>query len=210
MTSWSRVWYQLVNQQLRVHLNCEFLNIKHAKKNCAPTCIHTFLLQHETIIHFCAVQKYCISFLGVNIPCMVLDKKFQYIYRIYQKYTNRHAWVNITKTRLYNFDPLKSHFYIVKLGFTRVYIIFLLSALKYRLWILVRTASAVLTSIHNLRLEQKYEKYQVFLSEIFQFLEVKCLIYLNRRFFFCNDSVDTDQKPENTASDQCLHCMSLI
>ena len=35
---------------------------------------------------------------------------------------------NITKTYLYNFDPLKPHFYIVKLGFTRVYIIFLISA----------------------------------------------------------------------------------
>ena len=33
--------------------------------------------------------------------------------------------VNITKTRLYNFDPLKLHFYIVKLGFTSVYIFFL-------------------------------------------------------------------------------------
>ena len=32
------------------------------------------------------------------------------------------------KTYLYNFDPLKSHFYIVKLGFTGVYIIFLISA----------------------------------------------------------------------------------
>ena len=31
----------------------------------------------------------------------------------------------ITKTRLYNFDPIKPHFYIVKLGFTGVYIIFL-------------------------------------------------------------------------------------
>ena len=30
----------------------------------------------------------------------------------------------ITKTRLYNFDPLKPHFYIVKLGFTGVYIVF--------------------------------------------------------------------------------------
>ena len=28
----------------------------------------------------------------------------------------------ITKTRLYNCDPLKPHFYIVKLGFTGVYI----------------------------------------------------------------------------------------
>ena len=33
----------------------------------------------------------------------------------------------ITKTRLYNFDPIKPHFYIVKLGFTGVYIIFLIS-----------------------------------------------------------------------------------
>ena len=36
--------------------------------------------------------------------------------------------VAITKTCLYNFDPLKPHFYIVKLGFTRVYIIFVISA----------------------------------------------------------------------------------
>ena len=36
--------------------------------------------------------------------------------------------VSITKTYLYNFDPLKPHFYIVKLGFTGVYIIFLISA----------------------------------------------------------------------------------
>ena len=34
----------------------------------------------------------------------------------------------IMKTRLYNFDPLKPHCYIVKLGFTGVYIIFLISA----------------------------------------------------------------------------------
>ena len=47
----------------------------------------------------------------------------------------------ITKTCLYNFDPLKSHFYIVKLGFTRVYIIFLISAQQHRLWVPVRTAS---------------------------------------------------------------------
>ena len=34
----------------------------------------------------------------------------------------------ITKTCLYNIDPLKPHFYMVKLGFTGVYIIFLISA----------------------------------------------------------------------------------
>ena len=36
--------------------------------------------------------------------------------------------VFITKTHMYNFDPLKPHFYIVKLGFTGVYIIFHISA----------------------------------------------------------------------------------
>ena len=36
---------------------------------------------------------------------------------------------NITKTCLYNFDPLKPHFYIKKkMGFTGVYIIFRISA----------------------------------------------------------------------------------
>ena len=80
----------------------------------------------------------------------------------------------ITKTCLYKFDPLKPHFYVVKLGFTGVYIIFLISAQKHRLWVPVRTAS-----LHNLCFEQKYEKYQFFFSsENFQFLEVKFSIYL--------------------------------
>ena len=38
-------------------------------------------------------------------------------------------------------------------------------------------------STHNLCFEQKYEKYQIFLSENFQFLEVNFSIYLNRRVF---------------------------
>ena len=37
--------------------------------------------------------------------------------------------------------PLTPHFYIVKLGFTGVYIFFLIFALKHRLWVLVSTAS---------------------------------------------------------------------
>ena len=44
---------------------------------------------------------------------------------------NVRSWVALEITRktcLYNFDPLKLQFYIVKLGFTRVYIIFLISA----------------------------------------------------------------------------------
>ena len=41
-----------------------------------------------------------------------------YHYRMYPK-SQKHT---------YNFDPLKLHFYIVKLGFTGVYITFLISA----------------------------------------------------------------------------------
>ena len=40
----------------------------------------------------------------------------------------------LTKTCRYNFDPLKPHFYIVKLGFIGVYIIFVIFAQKHRLW----------------------------------------------------------------------------
>ena len=43
-------------------------------------------------------------------------------------------YFNITKTSLYNFDLLKPHFFMVELGFTGVYIIFLISAQKHRLW----------------------------------------------------------------------------
>ena len=87
---------------------------------------------------------------------------------------NTNARRPIMKTCLYNFDP----FYIVKLGFTEVYIIFLIFAQKHRLWVFV--TEAVLMSSHNLCFEQKYENYQNFLSENFLYLEVKFSIYLNR------------------------------
>ena len=80
----------------------------------------------------------------------------------------------ITKTCLYNSYPLKRHFYLVKLGFIGVYIIFLISS---------KNTEAVLTSTQNRCFEQKYEKYQNFLSENFHFLVVKCSVYLYRRVF---------------------------
>ena len=49
---------------------------------------------------------------------------------------------SITKTRLYNFDPLKPHVYIVKLGFTGIHIIFIIFAKKHRLCVLVGTTSS--------------------------------------------------------------------
>ena len=102
----------------------------------------------------------------------------------------------ITKTCLYNFYPVKPHFYIVKLGFTGVFIIFHISAQNidcgYSLEPRRRGGSndypqsmfceAVLTSTHNLCFEQKYEKYHFYLKS-FHFLVVKFSIYLKRRVF---------------------------
>ena len=64
-----------------------------------------------------------------------------------------------TKTYLYDFDPFKPHFYIVKVGFTGVYIIFFLFLLKnidcgYSLEPPHRGGS---NEYHNLYFEQKYE-----------------------------------------------------
>ena len=76
--------------------------------------------------------------------------------------------------------------------------IFLISAQKHKLWVLVRTACSneygeeVLASMYNLCFEQKYEKYQNFLSENFPFLVVKFSIYLNRRVFSMGFSIHSN------------------
>ena len=90
----------------------------------------------------------------------------------------------ITKICQYNFDPFKPHFYVVKLGFTGVYIIFLISAQKYKLWVLVRTASPrrfkriptiYILSINVKKLSFFCLKFSAFGGEF--------SIYLNRRVF---------------------------
>ena len=106
----------------------------------------------------------CLNVLQVRTICFSL-----HLYEI--KYIKLLAKICITKTYLYIFDPLKPHFCIVKLGFTGVYIIFLISAQKHRLSVkMVLTSThnlcfveAVLTSTHNLCFEQKHEK----ISDIF-------------------------------------------
>ena len=46
-----------------------------------------------------------------------------------------------------------------------------------------RLDEVVLTGTHNLCFDQKYGKYQKFLSENFHFFVVKFSVYLNRRVF---------------------------
>ena len=122
---------------------------------------------------------------------------------------------SITKTRLYNFDPLQPHFYIVKLGFAGVYIIFLISAQKHRLWVLVRTASARrfyrVPTIYVLSRNMK--NIRVFHLKIFQFLEGKFSTYLNRCVFVMLSSQEAkaytfaNSADHNERSNQGLHCL---
>ena len=117
------------------------------------------------------------------------------------------------ETCLYNFDPFKPDFYLVKVGFTGVCIIFLILlkiidcgySLEPPQW-------GGSNEYHNLCFEHwggsneypqsmilsKYMKKTDFLSENFQVLVVKFSIYLNRRVFVmwhpesCLDSVSVN------------------
>ena len=62
------------------------------------------------------------ALLGVHavLSAMLCTASYISVYDVIQQ--------NIMKTQLYNFDPIKPNFYTVKLGFTGVYIIFLISA----------------------------------------------------------------------------------
>ena len=99
-------------------------------------------------------------------------------------FRRHHSCQHITKAYLYNFDLLKPHFYIVKLRFTGVYIIFLIFTKKidceYSLEPPRRSGS---NEYYNLCFEQKYNKYQNFYLKTFIFFLVKFSIYLNRRVF---------------------------
>ena len=82
------------------------------------------------------------------------------------------SWGLITETCLYNFDPLKPHFYIIKLGFTGVYIIFPISAQNidcgYSLEPPRRGGSNEYPQ--SMVLSRNLKKILEFLSEIFSFL----------------------------------------
>ena len=87
----------------------------------------------------------------------------------------------ITKTCLYKFDPLKHHFYIVKLGFTGVNIIFLISAQNihcgYSLEPPRRDGS---NEYPQSVLSRDMRRFRIFHLKTFIFLVVKFSVYLNR------------------------------
>ena len=97
---------------------------------------------------------------------------------------------SITKTYLYNFDPLKPHFYIVKLGFTGEYTIFLFLLKNidcgYSLEPPRRGGSNEYPQ--SMFLSRNKKKYQNFLSENFHFPVIKFSVYLNRRVLVMGSS----------------------
>ena len=114
----------------------------------------------------------------VLLACLIVE--MQYIAR-----THFSSCRNIiTKTCLYNFDPLKPHFYIVKLGFTGVYIIFLISAQNIDCgYSLEPPHWGSSNEYPQSKFWAEVWKISELLSENFQFLVVKLSIYLNRLFF---------------------------
>ena len=85
----------------------------------------------------------------------------------------------ITKTCLYNFDPLQPHFYIAKLGFTGVYITFLISAQNIDYGYSLEPHRRGDSNEYP----QSMKTIRMFYLKIFIFLVVKFSIYLNRHVF---------------------------
>ena len=95
-------------------------------------------------------------------------------------------WIyTITEAYLYNFDPLTPHFYIVKLGFTGVCIIFLMSAQNidcgYSLEPPHRGGSNEYPQ--SMFWAKNMKNIRIFYLKIFIFLVVKFWVYLNRHVF---------------------------
>ena len=83
-----------------------------------------------------------IDTVGFCRPGVATDQDLHSLSFILSHFSLTGVKPDITITCLYNFDPIKPHFYKVKLAFIGVYIVFLITAQKHRLWVLVRTASA--------------------------------------------------------------------
>ena len=88
-----------------------------------------------------------------------------HIYMIYLSLSERIVMQYITKTRLYNFDPLKPHFYIVKLGLQgyTLFSLFLLKNIDYGYSLEPPRAEGGLTSIPIIYVFGRNMKYITFL-----------------------------------------------
>ena len=98
---------------------------------------------------------------------------------------------SFTKTCLYNFDHLKPHLYVVELGFTWVYIIFLIYAQIHRLWYSLEPPRRGGSNEYpqSMFWAEIWKNIRIFSSENFHFSVVNFSVYLKRHFFV----MDSDQ-----------------
>ena len=122
----------------------------------------------------------CFSWLHISKLCPSLAQIPWYEYTAY----GRTSMTRLTKIWLYNFDSLKPHFYIVKLGFTGVYIIFFLFLLENKDcgYSLEPPRRGGYNEYTQSMFWAEIQKISVFIWK-FSFLEVKFSIYLNRCVF---------------------------
>ena len=82
-------------------------------------------------IYFCVKRQANDDFWKMSKAQCHMDTLQSFCYQFVKKHNVCRQQVaslaaDIMKTCLYNFNPLKPHFYMVKLGFTQVYIIYLI------------------------------------------------------------------------------------
>ena len=130
--------------ELGLHLHKEMLNLP-IFEDATPGCLksialHTrrsFCAPGEFLVHKGDAANYLYLLSSGSMEILKMDLVVAIlgmcIYNLYEHKTHKRplscvSMEIITKTCLYIFDPFKPHFYIVKLGFTGVFIIFLISA----------------------------------------------------------------------------------
>ena len=113
---------------------------------------------------------------------------------IWSQYFTYQYYIYITKTHLYNIDPLKPHFYIVKLGFTGVYIIFLSSAQNIDYGYLLEPPCRGGSNEYpqSMFWAEIWKISEFFIWEFSFFLVVKFSVYLNRHVFVMKYTAEAD------------------
>ena len=126
-----------------------------------------------------ALDLHCLQRQGISGFCRTRDKE-EYLVIILGYF-----FLFITKTCLYNFDPLKPHFYIVKLGFTGVYIICLISAQNIDCGYLLELPHWGGSNEYpqSMFWVELWKISEFFYLKIFIFFVVKLSVYLNRHVF---------------------------
>ena len=157
---------------LLAHFKLMVENVKHLHYVNSMRKAKRNLQKMSLLCENCDFSSVILDFLENLSACKMVVIKYQVMKAL------------ITKTYLYNVDPLKPHIYIVKLGFTGVYIIFHISAQNidcgYSLEPPRRGGS---NEYHNLCFWADIRKIFEFLSEIFHILLLNFPVYLNRLVF---------------------------